>query len=177
MVIPYYNLEQQDGFGPLRAFGFRAQQGGIFRSNFLTSFFDLARFRDAHQFLADAFRNAIGTTLDAYLTCLWALSNMALLPARILFQERGPGEGLHAPLGTNMMNIIQRGYTLFKGDSAGIVGEIMFRAEHFQCSFSHCAVSDIAAAVEYLSLTPTKKRRSRFGVAAAVSYSSRSGNL
>ena len=38
----------------------------------------------------------------------------------------------------NMMNIIQRGYTLFKNDNVGIVGEIMFRAEHFGCSFSDC---------------------------------------
>jgi hypothetical protein len=157
MVVPYYNSEQRDGFGPLRAFGFRAPPGGIFTSNFLISFFDLARFREAHQFLAEAFRNAIGTTLDAYLTCFWALSNMSLLPARILFQERGPGEELSTPLGMNMMNIIQRGYTLFRTDSAGIVGEIMFRAEHFGCSFSHCAESDIAAAVERLSLTPAKK--------------------
>lgn len=157
MVVPYYNLEQRDGFGPLRAFGFRAPEGGTFISNFLISFFDLARFRDAHQFLAEAFQNATGTTLDAYLTCLWALSNMALLPARILFQERDPGEDLSTPLGMNMMNIIQRGYTLFKSDSAGVVDEIMFRAEHFGCSFSHCPESDIAAAVEHLSLTPAKK--------------------
>jgi hypothetical protein len=156
MVVPYYNLEQQDGFGPLRAFGFRAPLGGVFVSNFLISSFDLARFREGHQFMAEAFRMAIGTTLDAYLTCLWAFSNIALLPARILFQERSPEQDLSAPLGMNMMNIIQRGYTLFKNDSVGIVGEIMFRAEHFGCNFSDCAESDIAAAVEHLTLTPAK---------------------
>jgi hypothetical protein len=57
----------------------------------------------------------------------------------------------------NMMNIIQRGYTLFKNDSADIVSEIKFRAKHFGCSFSDCAESDIAAAVEHLTLTPPKK--------------------
>jgi hypothetical protein len=156
MVVPYYNVEQRDGFGPLRAFGFRAPPAATFTSNFLISFFDLARFRDAHQFLAEAFSKAIGTTLDAYLTCLWALSNIALLPARILFQVRSPGEDLSTPLGMNMMNIIQRGYTLFKNDSVGIVGEIMFRAEHFGCNFPDSAESDIAPAVEHLTLTPAK---------------------
>ncbi len=158
MVVPYYNVEQRDGFGPLRAFGFRAPPGGVFVSNFLIGFFDLSRFREAHQFLAEAFRNAIGTTLDAYLTCLWAFSNIAMLPARILFQNHGAGEDLSTPLGMNMMNIIQRGYTLFENDRAGIVSEIMFRAKHFGCSFSDCTESDIAAAVEHLSLTPAKKR-------------------
>lgn len=163
MVVPYYNVEQRDGFGPLRVFGWRAPPGAAFISNFLISFFDLARFREAHEFLAEAFRKAIGTTLDAYLTCLWALSNIALLPARILFhQERSSEEGLSASLGMNMMNIIQRGYTLFKNDNVGIVGEIMFRAEHFGCSFSDCTESEIAAAVEHLTLTPAKTSQIAF---------------
>jgi hypothetical protein len=106
MVVPYYNVEQRDGFGSLRVFGLRAPPGAAFTSNFLISSFDLARFREAHEFLAEAFRKAIGTTLDAYLTCLWALSNIALLPARILFQERSPEKDLSVPLGMNMMNII-----------------------------------------------------------------------
>jgi hypothetical protein len=156
MVVPFYNVEQRDGFGPLRSFGLRAPPGAAFISNFLISFFDLARFREAHQFLAEAFRYAIGTTLDAYLTCLWALSNIALLPTRILFQKLSSGENLSTSLGMNMMNIIQRGYTLFKSDSAGIVGEITYRAKHFGCSFSDCDEPDIAAAVDHLTLTPAK---------------------
>jgi len=157
MAVPFYNVKRRDGFGALRVFGFRAPPGAAFTSNFLIHFFDLKRFHEAHQFLAEAFRKTIGTTLDAYLTCLWGLSNIALLPARILFQERSPGQDLSTPLGMNMMNIIQRGYTLFKNDAVGIVGEIMFRAEHFGCSFSDCVESDIAAAVERLTLTPAKK--------------------
>jgi hypothetical protein len=177
MVVPYYNSEQRDGFGPLRAFGFRAPEGGIFTSNFLIRFFDLARFRDAHQFLAEAFQNAIGTTLDAYLTCLWALSNIALLPARILFQERDPGEDLSTPLGTNMMNIIQRGYTCLRVMAPASSVKSFFALSTLGAA-SRIAQSRILRLQWSICFSrQLRKLRSRSGAAVAVSYSSRSGNL
>src|SRR5262249_43411013 len=144
---------QEDGSVALRALGFGAPPAAPFISNFLIGHIDLGRFRSAHEFVADAFRAMTGATLDAFLTCLWALSNIALLPARILFRDRQPADTLHEPLRKNLVNIVQRGYTLFRAETGEIVDEIAFRAKHFGCGLPWCNEVEIGAAVENMSFS------------------------
>jgi hypothetical protein len=153
MPIPTYNIDRRDGLGVLRALGFGALPGTSFISNFLIVHINISSFRAAHEFAADAFQAVTGTTLDALLTCLWGLSNIALLPARILVEERQPGDPLHGPLGKNLLNIIQRGYTLVGLEGDSLVDEIMFRAQHLGFSLPPSAPTDIATAIAYLTIS------------------------
>jgi hypothetical protein len=151
MLIPVYNVEKHAPYS-----GLKTPDNETFIPNFVTAPIDIWSFRNAHFFLRDAFKKRTSVSLDSYLLCLWALSNIALLPARVIFAEREANNDLldpKGPLFANFLNILQRAYTLFECDHAGLVDEIVFRAGAFRGPGFDCNLGDVDTCIRELILS------------------------
>jgi hypothetical protein len=146
-----YNVEKCSPYS-----GLQTPDNESFVPNFVTAQIDIWSFRNAHFFLRDAFKKRTGISLDAYLLCLWALSNIALLPARVIFVQRAANNDLldpKSPLFANFLNILQRAYTLFEHDHTGLVDEILFRAGAFNRPGFDCNAEDVDTCIRELILS------------------------
>jgi len=149
MLVPFYNIEKRSLCNELTT-----PNNEPFASNFLVVPIDVRAFRNAHLFLEHAFKKTTGVSLDSYLMCLWALANIALLPARVLYTSRADNDDLldqNGQLFMNFLNILQRAYTLFETDP-GLVDEILFRAEAFSRHAFSCDREDVKSCVGQLIL-------------------------
>src|SRR5262249_37700907 len=150
MLIPVYNVERAP-YSRLQT-----PDNETFVPNFVTTPINIWSFRNAHFFLRDAFKKWTGVSLDSYLLCLWALSNIALLPAPAIFAKREANNDLldpKGPLFANFLNILQRAYTLFEHDHAGLVNEILFRAGALRGPGFDCNAEDVDTCIRELILS------------------------
>jgi hypothetical protein len=150
MLIPVYNVERVP-YSRLQT-----PDNETFVPNFVTAPINIWSFRNAHFFLRDAFKERAGISLDSNLLCLWALSNIALLPSRVIFAKREASNNLldpKGPLFANFLNILQRAYTLFEHDHAGLVDEILFRAGALRASGFDYNAEDVDTCIRELILS------------------------
>lgn len=161
LLIASYNVEQRPASEVLKGFGARPVVE-TFVSNFLVGDIDIIAFRKAHAFLAGAFMKAIGVELDTYLLCLWALSNIVLLPARVLSAAAKTAADFLDPKGpmfTSFLNVLQRAYSVFNADQPGLVEEVLARASAFEGDLSIPTRDQAAACIEQLVLAANKRNQ------------------
>jgi hypothetical protein len=160
MLLTIYNSEGRDQSAFVSELLGSGRGAPSYKSNFLVTQFDIKPFKDAHLFLADAFKKATGTTLDSYLLCLWALSNVGFFPARVLFGSGG-GEKTDAAFSRrfalNLINMMQRSYLAFDNDWSALVDEIIFRISNFSESGFSCERSDVESCMNQLLLTENSR--------------------
>src|SRR5262249_24621650 len=115
----------------------------------------LADFRRVNEFMSEPFQAKRGYSLDALLSALWGISNIALAPARILFSEDSDQPDLFGPSGLmtlNMHNFMQRAYATFAFKREGPIEEILLRAEIFEAAIRPKNLDDLRACVQVLTL-------------------------
>ena len=166
LFVPVYNVYSEDGTEFLRLFDLHAVDyaGDPFTLNFLARSFDIQAFRDAHQFAGESFEAHYGISLDGYLITLWALSHIATFPPE-LFAAMSTDADLKAvryAISRQFLNLLQRGYTIFKLPSEQLIDEVNIRIKLFKGSMASFSEEDLRKCLSLL--TVSKEGQERIGL-------------
>jgi hypothetical protein len=162
ILVPFYNVErlgEEDGVGLP---GVSLPPKSIFTPNFILGSLDLSAYLTANAPLESAFRAHKGYNLSSFLAVLWGLSNIGLLPARILLRgniQESEMFGPTGPMTLNLHNLMQRGYATGASEPGQPAEEILFRAKIFETFPDAADEGQIQACVEGLTLTDTQQSK------------------
>ena len=149
MICPVYNVHRVSPGDFLRKLGARIT--GDYVSNFLPGFFDARLYLQAHRFLSDAFRARHGYSLEAFVATLWAIAHVVFFPGTVLLTKT---EGSRREMfRQNLMNVLQRGYSVFGVDHDKAVPELLQRIDTFLPGVN-VTEAEIRAVLDRLTLKP-----------------------
>lgn len=126
VICPVYNIQRT----PLSKYGLDIGVDGRFVPNFLIGSIDLNAFHLAHAFMSEPFARRYGYRLSSFFSVLWALGNICIAPAKVLFAD-SPEEAKRV-MDVLILNMLSRGYRVFDGGGRSLGEEVQFRFEMYR---------------------------------------------
>jgi hypothetical protein len=152
LICPVYNAHRISPVKFFRKLGLRI--AGDYASNFLPALFNVRRYLEAHRFLSEAFRARHGYSMEAFVGTLWALAHVVFFPRTMLLANTE--DSRREMFGKNLMNVLQRGYSVFGDDPDKAVPVLLERIEAFLPGIS-VTEAEVRAVLDRLTLNPASQ--------------------
>jgi hypothetical protein len=155
MLLAYHNVEGLKHDEVVRnAFGVEDKN---FVPNFVPWPTSVAAFWKNHKFMAQAFEQTNGLSMESVLFCLWGISSQALVPDRSLAIILNPKTSMSRRMSETasaMHHLLMRGYLNSANDDAAFEADVNNRAQVFKLALPTIPLplADVKKALKWLSL-------------------------
>ncbi|RWM17822.1 hypothetical protein [Mesorhizobium sp.] len=153
IVFPIYNANRISIAGMFEPLGLNLAKGSL--TNFLPFFLNARGFLDAHGFLFKAFEKRFGYGLDCFVSVIWGLANIALVPNRTLMTDDEAAQ--RKILRETLLRMLQRGYLLYPGGRDDLVADVTWRIGKFGAGIK-VSEDEVGAALQTLILSEENRK-------------------